>query len=170
MRRVRDATGHRAFCFSAFRFYLLPVTCLPTCLPPIPPLCRKSVAVTLAWVTHGLLIGESASPDDQREAQVLAESTPGVLAVTQLLTMHLGPDVVILALKVAFDPELRLAEIEAVTNTMEERLRAKLPHMRKIFIEADSAGDGRGTLREGKLPNPPSTPRPGGDLTAHEGA
>jgi cation diffusion facilitator family transporter len=115
-----------------------------------------AVAITLAWVTHGLLIGESASPDDQREALELAEGTPGVLKVTQLLTMHLGPDVVILALKVAFDPELRLAQIEAVTNTLEERLRAKMPHMRKIFVEADSAGDGRGTLRDGKLPNPAS--------------
>ena len=117
-----------------------------------------SVAVTLAWVTHGLLIGESASPDDQREALQLAETTPGVLRVTQLLTMHLGPDVVILALKVAFDPDLRLAQIEDVTNQLEERLRAKLPQMRKIFVEADSAGDGRGTLRDGKLPNPPSAP------------
>jgi cation diffusion facilitator family transporter len=121
-----------------------------------------AVAITLASVTHGLLIGESASPDDQREALELAEGTPGVLRVTQLLTMHLGPDVVILALKVAFDPELRLAQIEQVTNTLEERLREKLPQMRKIFVEADSAGDGRGTLRDGKLPNPPST----SDVTA----
>src|ERR1700722_17705666 len=56
-----------------------------------------SVALVLARVTHGLLIGESASPDDQARVLQLAKKVDGVDDVTQLLTMHLGPDVVILA-------------------------------------------------------------------------
>jgi cation diffusion facilitator family transporter len=103
-----------------------------------------TVAFLLARVTHGLLIGESAAPEDQARALLLAESTPGVDRVTQLLTMHLGPDVAILAMKVAFRPDMAVREVEDTTNEVERRVREVLPQMRKIFIEADSRGDGRG--------------------------
>jgi cation diffusion facilitator family transporter len=103
-----------------------------------------AVALVLAKVTHGLLIGESATPENQARALALASSVPGVERVTQLLTMHLGPDVVLLAMKIAFDPSLRVAQVEDVTNRIEEAIRAEMPQMRKIFIEADSRGDLRG--------------------------
>ncbi len=102
------------------------------------------VAITLAKVTHALLIGLSASDEDQAKVLSLTEEIEGVARVTQMLTLHLGPDVVILAMKVAFQSELRVEELEDVTNRIEARIRSKLPHMRKIFVEADSQGDGRG--------------------------
>jgi cation diffusion facilitator family transporter len=102
------------------------------------------VALLLARVTHGLLIGERATPEDQTRALVLTESTPGVERVTQLLTMHLGPDEAILAMKIAFRPGMAVEEVEETTNEVERRVRRELPQMRKIFIEADSRGDGRG--------------------------
>jgi divalent metal cation (Fe/Co/Zn/Cd) transporter len=105
------------------------------------------VAIVIARITHGLLIGESASPEEQARALVLTEQTRGVDRVTQLLTMHLGPDVVILALKVAFRDDMTAAAIEETTNLIETRIRAELPQMRKIFIEVDAHGDGRGVER-----------------------
>jgi cation diffusion facilitator family transporter len=103
-----------------------------------------AVALMLAWITHGLLIGESATMEDQSRALRLTQQVPGVERVTQMLTMHLGPDVVVLAMKVAFCPTLTVGEVEAVTNRIESTIRAELPQMRKIFIEADSHGDMRG--------------------------
>jgi cation diffusion facilitator family transporter len=113
-------------------------------------LLLASVALIIARITHGLLIGESASPEDQARALVLTESIAEVKGVTQLLTMHLGPEVVILAMKVAFREGLDAAAIEDLTNRIEARIRAELPQMRKIFVEVDSRGDGRGLapLRE----------------------
>jgi cation diffusion facilitator family transporter len=105
------------------------------------------VALGLAWITHGLLIGEGASPEDQARVLELARAVDGVESVTQMLTMHLGPDVVLLALKVAFRPTLSVGEVEEVTNRIEAQVREQLPHMRKIFIEADSRGDMRGIRR-----------------------
>jgi cation diffusion facilitator family transporter len=96
------------------------------------------VAFFLARLTHGLLIGEAASTDDQKEAMRITEEVPGVVKVTQLLAMHVGPDVVILAMKVAFRPEMKVEDVEETTDEIERRVRAKLPQMRKIFIEADS--------------------------------
>ena len=69
--------------------------------------------------------------------------------MTQLLTMHLGPDVILLAMKVAFLPTLRVAEVEEVTDRIEARIRGEMPQMRKIFIEADSDGDLRGVPTPG---------------------
>jgi cation diffusion facilitator family transporter len=103
-----------------------------------------AVALILARVTHGLLIGEGATAADQSRVLELTQQVPGVARVTQLLTMHLGPDVVVLAMKIAFLPTLSVKEVEDVTNRIEATIRAVLPHMRKIFIEADSRGDMRG--------------------------
>jgi cation diffusion facilitator family transporter len=116
-----------------------------------------AVAFVLARVTHGLLIGESATPEDQTRALLLTEGTPGVTSVTQLLTMHLGPDVAILAMKVAFRPGMAVEEVEKTTDEVERRIRGELPQMRKIFIEADSRGDGRGVaaIRESLSQLPP---------------
>lgn len=105
------------------------------------------VAMTLAKITHSLLVGTSADPEDDGIALHLAEQIEGVEKITQILTFHVGPDVVILHLKVAFRPEMTVEECEKVTNAMEDAIRAELPHMRKIFIEVDSQGDGRGVSR-----------------------
>ena len=103
-----------------------------------------AVACVLAWITHGLLIGEGATPEDQARALELTRSVDGVDDVTQLLTLHLGPDEVVLALKIAFRPTLTVSEVEDVTNRIEAKVREAMPRMRKIFIEADSRGDKRG--------------------------
>jgi cation diffusion facilitator family transporter len=102
------------------------------------------VAIWLAAMTHGLLIGESATAEDRARVLAIAAGIDGIDAVTQLLAMHLGPDVVLIAMKVAFRPTLTVEEVEAVTNRFEAAIRRELPHMRKIFVEADSRGDRRG--------------------------
>jgi len=96
------------------------------------------IGFALAYDTHGLLIGESASPELRAEALAVAEATPGVEAVTQLLTMHLGPDAILLALKVRFRPGLTLPEVESAVDVLEERVRAAMPAMKRIFVEPDS--------------------------------
>ncbi len=102
------------------------------------------VAIALARNTHTLLVGSSADPEEQGHALALTEGVDGVEKVTQILTFHVGPDVVILAMKVAFKEDMKAAEIEACINEMERRIRAELPLMRKIFVEVDAHGDGRG--------------------------
>jgi len=106
------------------------------------------VAVIIARDTHGLLIGERATPEAEAQAQVLTEKTPGVRGVTQLLTVHLGPDHVILAMKVAFEEGSTLPRVEAIIDDIEKRVRAEMPEMKKIFVEPDSDGDLRGVVQK----------------------
>jgi cation diffusion facilitator family transporter len=100
-----------------------------------------AIGLVLAGDTKSLLIGESASPEQEQEVLVQAEGTPGVDAVTQLLTMHLGPSSVLLALKVRFRDGMSVAEIEGTINAVEERIRAAIPEMTRIFVEPDGAYD-----------------------------
>jgi divalent metal cation (Fe/Co/Zn/Cd) transporter len=102
------------------------------------------VAIVLARNTHTLLVGASADPVEQGHALALTEAVTGVEKVTQILTFHVGPDVVILAMKIAFAKDMKADAIEECINEVERRIRAELPLMRKIFLEVDANGDGRG--------------------------
>jgi cation diffusion facilitator family transporter len=100
-----------------------------------------AVGVLLARYTRSLLLGEGVTPEVRARTLGLIESTPGVLKVTQFLSMHLGPEAVILALKVRFRPRMLLEELETVIDDIESRVRADVPEMKKIFVEPDSDYD-----------------------------
>lgn len=105
------------------------------------------VAALIARDAHSLLLGERAAPEVEQRALAIVRGTKGVAGVTQLLTTHLGPEFVVLALKVAFPPGTVVETIEAVTNDIERRVRAEIPVMKKIFVEPDSKGDLRGVVQ-----------------------
>lgn len=109
------------------------------------------VAFFLASRTHSLLIGESASKEDREKVETVAPTVPGVRKVHQILSMHLGPKQVILALKVGFEPSLDLAGVEKAINALETRIREEMPHMRYIFVEPDAHYE---------APLDPEAPRP----------
>ena len=100
-----------------------------------------SVGVLLARYTRSLLLGEGVTSEVQSRTLSVIEATPGVLKVTQFLSMHLGPEAVILALKVRFRPQMLLEELETVIDDIETRVRAEMPEMKRIFVEPDSDYD-----------------------------
>lgn len=99
------------------------------------------VAYLLARETHSLLLGESASLETRQKVVHIVESDEAVQRVTQLLSMHRGPQDVLLALKVGFVPALTVPQLEAAINRIEDRLRAEVPSMTHIFIEPDAKYD-----------------------------
>lgn len=62
------------------------------------------VAYTLGKGARAQLIGEAADPELQREVRELLRSQPEIDSVTALLTMHLGPDSVLLAAGIDLTP------------------------------------------------------------------
>jgi divalent metal cation (Fe/Co/Zn/Cd) transporter len=99
------------------------------------------IGVALARDTRSLLIGEGITDEARARVLEVAKQAPSVLEVRQLLSLHLGPDSVLLALKVRFTPELGLPELERAIDDLEERIRSALPEMKKIFVEPDSRYD-----------------------------
>jgi cation diffusion facilitator family transporter len=96
-----------------------------------------TIGILLARDTKSLLIGEGATEEARRQALAAIQRTPGVVAVTQMLTYHLGPDTVLLALKVRFAPDLSVAEVEQAVDDLEARVRTQVPIMKRIFVEPD---------------------------------
>jgi cation diffusion facilitator family transporter len=95
--------------------------------------------VAVAWVlardAKGLLIGRAAAPADQTAIAEVVRSHPDVLALVHARTLHFGPADVILALKVRFRRELTVGALEVRINELEERLRAAVPALRRIYVE-----------------------------------
>jgi cation diffusion facilitator family transporter len=110
-----------------------------------------TIGFLLARDTKSLLIGEGASADHRRNAADAIVGTPGVEAITQMLTHHLGPETVLLALKIRFHRDLSLEAVERTIDDLEARVRARVPIMKRIFVEPD--GDfveaGRGPTEGG---------------------
>lgn len=114
------------------------------------------VAYLLARETHSLLIGESASREDREKVVRIVEADPAVRRVTQLLSLHRGPEDVLLALKVGFDPGITVDDLEAAIDRVEDRIRADVPRMKHIFIEPDADYDpAKDAERPGGLGSPP---------------
>jgi divalent metal cation (Fe/Co/Zn/Cd) transporter len=115
------------------------------------------VAALLASQTHGLLIGKSATREDRDRARKIIESSPHVERLVEMLSLHLGPNDILLAIKVGFDPAISVPALEDAINEMERRLRAEMPTLKRIFVEPDSKGDEMpsvGTI----VPPEPSSP------------
>jgi cation diffusion facilitator family transporter len=104
-------------------------------------LVLATVAFVLSRRTHSLLIGEAAAPEDRERICAIVRDTPGMIEATQLMSMHLGPKHVLLALKVGFDRGLAIDGVEGAIDALEQRIRAELPHMRFIFVEPDADYD-----------------------------
>jgi cation diffusion facilitator family transporter len=96
-----------------------------------------AVAVVLGIETSSLLVGEGATRVD-REAIVAALVDGGrVDSVIHMKTLYLGPDELLVAAKVALPASTTLADISAVINEAEERIRAAVPLARVIYLEPD---------------------------------
>jgi divalent metal cation (Fe/Co/Zn/Cd) transporter len=96
-----------------------------------------TVAVLLAVETKSLIIGESAVPEQLAAIETALLSAPGVDRVIHLRTMHLGPDELLLAAKIAIGADDDGAEIAAMIDNAEARVRAAVPTAKVIYLEPD---------------------------------
>lgn len=95
-------------------------------------------AIWLAYETKGLLIGEAANRRVIEGIRQLATATPGVGHLNEVLTMHMGPDFILVNLSVEFDDRLRAEEIEAAIAALDGQIKAAYPEVKRIFVEAEA--------------------------------
>jgi cation diffusion facilitator family transporter len=95
------------------------------------------VAVVLAVEMKSLLIGESASPDMQRAIVTAIEAGPQIEQVIHLRTLHVGPDTLLVAAKVAVTRGEVAESIAAAIDAAEGRIRAAVPIAGPIYLEPD---------------------------------
>ena len=99
-------------------------------------------ALALAWETRGLMVGEGVTRTERRGLLAAIGDVDGAERVLDLRTMHLGPDSVLVACEVAFDPALDTAGVEAAVDAVEDAVRGVVPEADRIYVEAESPQTG----------------------------
>jgi len=95
------------------------------------------IAIILAIEMKSLLIGEAAAPDTVATIRAALAAGDGVTHVVHLRTLHLGPEDLLVAAKLAFAADVPLRRVADVTNAVEAAIRAQVPSARLVFIEPD---------------------------------
>ncbi|MFP4347373.1 MAG: cation diffusion facilitator family transporter [Desulfococcaceae bacterium] len=96
------------------------------------------VAFLLAYESRDLLIGESIRPGPLKSIDRLVHANPAVEKAGRPMTMHFGPNEVLLNLNVQFKKQLSSSEIAAAVDRLESSIRKKHPEIKRIFIEAEA--------------------------------
>ncbi len=97
-----------------------------------------TIAILLARESKGLLIGEGARREVLAGIAGIIGADRRILAANEALTMHLGPEDVLLNLSLDFRDDLSSGEVEAAVSELERRIKADFPQITRIFIEAQS--------------------------------
>jgi cation diffusion facilitator family transporter len=95
------------------------------------------VAVILALETKSLLVGEGATPEDISAIRSAVEDAAGVERLIHLKTLYLGPDELLVCVKIAVAPETSLLDVAQLIDTIEARTRGAVPKARLIYVEPD---------------------------------
>jgi cation diffusion facilitator family transporter len=95
------------------------------------------IAAVLAVEMKSLLLGEAASPVAQERIKAALTSQTGVDSIIHIRTLHLGPDELLVAAKIAVDGSAAAAEVAATIDAAEAAIRAVEPTARVIYIEPD---------------------------------
>jgi cation diffusion facilitator family transporter len=95
------------------------------------------IAIFLAIEMTAMLVGESALPEEVAAIRKALEDSPGVERVIHLRTVHVGPDELLVAAKIAILESDTGTQISQAINDAEVSLRAAVPSARYIFLEPD---------------------------------
>jgi cation diffusion facilitator family transporter len=96
-------------------------------------------AIFLARETKSLLIGEPASVRLQKSVLELVAKDPAIQRANGVLTVHLSPDQIVVALSAEFKDQMRTPEIEASVERIEAALAAAHPEIRMLFVKPQTA-------------------------------
>jgi cation diffusion facilitator family transporter len=96
-------------------------------------------AIWLAIETKGLLIGEGANTEVTQSIRQIAQSFDEVERVNELLTMHMGPDFLLVNISIRFKRGQLTREIEAVIQEMDSAIKTQHKMVQRIFVEAEPA-------------------------------
>jgi cation diffusion facilitator family transporter len=96
-----------------------------------------TAAAILAVEMKSLLIGEAASPHTQRKIIKALEDGPEPTQIIHLRTVHMSPDSLLVAAKIAVRETDTAAHVAAIIDAAENRARAAVRYELVIYLEPD---------------------------------
>lgn len=100
-----------------------------------------TTSLMLAYECRGLIIGESADISVIEDIKTITSADAAVEGIYPPLTMHMGPQDILLALGINFKNELTAKEVAIAIDRIEKNLRAAHPEIQRIYIEAKSIAE-----------------------------
>lgn len=96
-----------------------------------------AIAVVLAWETKSLLLGEGATKKSVGRISAAILGSEGVEQLIHMKTLHLGPEEVLVAAKIAVDRTDDAAEVAEIIDRTEVAIRAAEPMVTALYLEPD---------------------------------
>ena len=94
----------------------------------------------LAFECKGLLTGEGAREEVVKGINQIIDESHGIKHVNEVLTLHLGPEDILLNVSLDFEDNLSSGEVEEAISSLESRIKGMFPEVRRVFIEAQGWG------------------------------
>ncbi|QHA05069.1 cation diffusion facilitator family transporter [Streptomyces broussonetiae] len=112
------------------------------------------IALVLAAETKSLLLGEAAGLDVIKRIEEATVDGDTVTGLIHMRTLHLGPEELLVAAKIAVQHDDTATEVANAINAAEARIRAAVPIARVIYLEPDIYSE----TEAAKGPDPEATP------------
>jgi len=95
-------------------------------------------AVWLAYETKGLLIGESANKTVVNGIREIILKFEGIDNINEVLTMHMGPDFILVNISIDFRDEIPAGDLENIIAEIDMQIKKSFPTVKRVFVEAES--------------------------------
>jgi cation diffusion facilitator family transporter len=97
-------------------------------------------AFWLSLETKSLLIGESARPELVEGVRRLAQDVPEIERVGEVLTLHMGPEFILVNVSVDFRDDCPAGRVETAVASLGRAVKANWPRVKRVFVEAEALG------------------------------
>lgn len=101
-------------------------------------LILAATAMWLAFETKSLLIGESANIHVVNGIRKLARTYDKIEHVNEVLTMHMGPEFILVNISVEFKDAATATEIEETVSQLDAAIKNEYENVKRIFIEGEA--------------------------------
>ena len=101
-------------------------------------LILAGTAMWLAYETKGLLIGESANESVVQGIRQHALELDNVLHVNEVLTLHMGPDFIVVNISLEFMDEATADDIELTIEKLDKEIKENFSQVKRVFVEAEA--------------------------------
>ncbi len=100
-------------------------------------LILAGTAIWLAYETKGLLIGESANESIVIGIRDIIGDYEEVEHVNEVLTLHMGPDFILVNMSIDFRDSVTAARVESVIGQIDKEIKSRFSQIKRIYIESE---------------------------------
>lgn len=95
-----------------------------------------TAALWLAHETKSLLIGEGADGQMVQDIRSLVGAQAGVNDIEEISTLHMGPEVVLVNMRVRFEDTAFARDVEQATDYLEQQIQSRFPLVKHVYVKA----------------------------------